>query len=88
MTAHIIEQELNEELMLYDMEHDKLHILNDMARLILRLHRQGKTIEEIENTIKQNFRLQHGADIRGNVLHCLQALEEKGIIQAGEHWDQ
>jgi len=88
MARKMLEKELNEELMLYDMERDKLHILNDMARLILRLHRQGKTIEEIEDTIKQNFRFQDGTDIRGDVLHCLQALEEKGIIQAGEQGDQ
>jgi len=80
MTHEMLEQELNEELMLYDTEREKLHILNDTARLIMRLHQQGRTIDEIKAAIKQDFRFHDGNDIRGDVVRCVQLLREKGIV--------
>jgi hypothetical protein len=83
MAGKMLEKELKEDLMVYDTGREKLHILNDTARLIMRLHRQGKTVNEIEAAIKQGFRFNDGDDIRSDVLYCVQLLKEEGIIQTG-----
>jgi len=79
MPQHIIEKELNAELMLYDAEEDAVHILNPTARRIYELARQDKSVEEITAYIGREFRLDPGNEIAADVQACLQELQEKKL---------
>ena len=80
MDKQIMEKELESELMLYDSEEDAVHILNPSARIIYRMKKQGKDLSEIEDRLRETFRLEECQDSRGDILRCLEELTEKGLI--------
>ncbi len=80
MSENILSKELEGELMLYDTEQDKIHVLNDTARLIHDLYKEGKTSAEIEEAVKTHFQDKENEDIGTDVQKCLEELRKKGLL--------
>jgi hypothetical protein len=80
MAASIIAQEVGADLFLYDSGNDEVHVLNATAKLIYRLHEQGKNPEEIERAIRSTFQLEEPHRIQENIRECLEGLKSKGLI--------
>ena len=61
MTANtadkLVFQPLDAEMMVYDKQQDKVHVLNETANLILSLHQEGHSPAEIELKLKEHFSL-------------------------------
>ena len=84
MSTKHLTKELKNELMMYDAEQDKIHILNRVARLIHELHSAGKQLDEIEAAIRAQFKTKSAVDIRADVRRCLAELRTKGLIPASD----
>ncbi len=82
MAANIVEKELGEELMLYDLDKDEIHVLNPTARLVYQSHREGRSREETERLLRERFRTSVGKDVQQEVEDCLAMLRGKGLIGA------
>jgi len=80
MPQHIIEKELDAELMLYDAEEDAVHMLNPTARRVYELAREGKTAEQMTDCIGREFRLDPEKEIMTDIQACLAELREKGLV--------
>ncbi len=51
----LVYQKLDSELMVYDKEQDKVHVLNETAALILRLYQEGLSPSEIEPKLEEYY---------------------------------
>lgn len=72
---------LGEDLMLYDPESDKVHVLNETAALIWNLLDGTNTIEKIEEILRQTFKDAKTRDISGDVKETLEKLKQEGLIR-------
>jgi len=80
MTRHIIEKELDADLMLYDTEADSVHVLNPTARRIYALFREGKSVEEMTEYIRAEFSADPRETVQDDVQACLHELRDKGLV--------
>lgn len=80
MTKMFIEKDLGSELMLYDPERDEVHVLNASAQLIYKLYCQGGSLEEIEQVLRQTYRIRDELDIRATIEECLTELGKKKLV--------
>ena len=81
MTRHILKQEVESDLMLYDIEEDSVHVLNKTARRIYELCMEAVVPEHIETLIRQDFAVDPDMDIREDIHACLDELRQKGLIE-------
>ncbi|CAN2039611.1 PqqD family protein [Candidatus Magnetomoraceae bacterium gMMP-15] len=79
MSKNVITKELKDEFMVYDMDEDELHVLNQSARLVYKLYKEGKTASEIEKQIRKNFSVREDRDVCKDIQRCLDELKSKGI---------
>ena len=77
LSKKIIEKKLYSELMLYDSERDEIHILNDSSALIYKLHREGKSVGEIETALREAFSIDTRIDLTSDIERCLNDLRRK-----------
>ncbi len=75
----LIARNVGSEMMVYDPEHDEIHILNPSACLIYKLHEEGKTVAEIEEEMRSRFDVDKHADIAGDILRCIESLKKKEL---------
>lgn len=80
MNRSLIVKELASELMLYNQEHDEVHILNTTARCIYQLLKEGRTVPEIEAAMKEAVQLDEHHDLIGDIHTCLEELKGKGLL--------
>ena len=80
MNDKIIEKELTSEMMLYDSIKDEIHILNDTARLMYKLYKEGKNNIEIEQAIRQSFSIDESVDLTSDIQQCLDEFERKDLL--------
>ena len=71
---------LGEELMLYDSENDKVHVLNEIAAFIWKLLDGTNTVEDIENILRQRFKDTSPKDISGDIKETLERLKVQRLI--------
>ncbi len=81
MVNSLIEKEVGSELLLYDPDLDEVYILNATARLVYKLHKEGKNLAEIEQQMKGFFRVEEGVNLFGDLQQCLAKLRTKGLIE-------
>lgn len=79
MAKKIVVREAGKETMLYDAEQDELHVLNATAKVVYRLSKEGKGVEEIEAALRSTFTVPPGLDLRPEIEACLAALKDKGL---------
>lgn len=72
-------KEMGEELMLYDIERDAVHILNAAAGMIYRLHCQGKGIVAIEQAVCRRFSFDGNQNVHKDIAACIEELRMKGL---------
>lgn len=80
MSEKIIEKELASEMMLYDSIKDEIHILNDTARWMYKLYKEGKNNIEIEQAIRQSFTIDTSIDLTSDVKRCIDEFEKKDLL--------
>ena len=80
MNDKIIEKELASEMMLYDSIKDEIHILNDTARLMYKLYKEGKNNIEIEQAIRKSFTIDASIDLTSDVKRCIDEFEKKDLL--------
>lgn len=80
MTKKIEARELESELILYDTEQDDVHVLNATAKLIYKLHEEGKGTTEIEEEVRKSFQFEEEQDVHGHVQRCIGDMKKKGLI--------
>jgi hypothetical protein len=76
----IVFQPLGPELMIYDKGHDRVHILNETASLILQLYQAGHTFSDIEFEVRQRYSLNEERSICEDIGHFLDQMEEQKLI--------
>ncbi len=81
MTENILAKESGDDLMLYDIQKDTIHVLNPTARMIYNLYKKGKPVSEIENIIRKNFQYDEAHDLMNDIEKCLDDLRGKGVLQ-------
>jgi len=81
MNDDIVEHNFEEELMLYQTDKDDVHVLNPTARLIYKQWKDGKTLDEIENALREQFRIADDVEITKDIEACIADLKKKGLIE-------
>jgi len=81
MTENILAKESGDDLMLYDIQKDTIHVLNPTARIIYNLYKEGKPVSEIENIIRKNFQYDESYNLINDIEKCLDDLRGKGVLQ-------
>ena len=71
---------LTSDLMLLDRDSRDVHILNETARLIYLMLRDGKSIEEIKAKIKKDYATADDGNMDEDIAFFIKELEEKGLI--------
>jgi len=77
----ILSKEIDTDLMLYDVEKDEVHVLNAVAGLVYKMHREGKAVGHMEGAVRRAFRVPDAADVPGDIAMCTQELKTKGLIE-------
>ncbi len=82
---HIMQKEMESELMLYDTEADAIHVLNKTARRIYELSMNAASMDEIETCLRREFEGEPMGDIKQDIRLCLKELKQKGLLEAEIH---
>jgi len=80
MSDSIIKQELNDELMLYQTDSEKVHVLNPTAREIYDLHQDGNSIPEILAKMQQKFDIEDTQQLCNDIENCITQLKAQKIL--------
>jgi len=80
MSDCIIKQELNDELMLYQTDCEKVHVLNPTAREIYELYQDGKSITDIFEIMQNKFDIQNAQELKNDIHHCIDQLKSQKIL--------
>jgi len=81
MSENIIFQELNDELMLYKTDSEEIHVLNPTARMIYKLHNQGKTVDEMIPSIENTFQIDNTQSLKNDIETCIDLMKSKKIFE-------
>ena len=73
---------LGEDLMLYDPENDKVHVLNETGGLIWELLDGTNTVDKIEDMLKQRFKEMPAERISTDTGEILEKLKQEGLISS------
>ncbi len=76
----ISSQRLGQDLMLYDSESDKVHVLNETGAIIWELLDGKNTMGKIEKILAQRFDDASPQDISKDIEEILRKLEKEGLI--------
>jgi len=80
MSRHVVEKEMDSELMLYHTEQDAVHVLNPVARRVYELSKKGMLPIEMVAFIREEFRMPPETDVMKDIQSCLAELREKGLV--------
>jgi hypothetical protein len=80
LRATIISSDLGGELFLYDGQDDSVHILNTSAGLVLEAYLQGRTADEIVQTLRQVYDVGPDRDLTAEVRQFIERIEQKKLI--------
>jgi len=80
MSDSIIKQELNDELMLYQTDCEKVHVLNPTARKIYDLYQEGKSLPEIVTMMQDTFDIQDIQKLSDDIQKCMTQLKDEQIL--------
>jgi hypothetical protein len=80
MSDCIIKQELNDELMLYQTDCEKVHVLNPTAREIYNLYQDGKHITDILMIMQSKFDVQNTQQLKDDIHCCISQLKAQKIL--------
>lgn len=76
----ISSQRLGQDLMLYDSESDKVHVLNETGAIIWELLDGKNTMGKIEKILAQRFDDASPQDISKDIEEILRKLEKEGLV--------
>ncbi|MEE9911665.1 MAG: PqqD family protein [Deltaproteobacteria bacterium] len=79
--ARFIIKEVDSDLLFYDGASDEVHILNQTARAVYNLLREGKTQEQIVEILQNTSRVSEGDHLEDDVRACIKSLIQKDLIQ-------
>jgi len=80
MSDSMIKQELNDELMIYQTDCEKVHVLNPTAKDIYALYQKGKNITEILAIMQQKFDIEDTHKLRNDIENCISQLKDQKIL--------
>jgi len=80
MSDCIIKQELNDELMLYQTDCEKVHVLNPTAKEIYDLYQGGKSITDILTIMRNKFDIQDSQKLSNDIENCIMQLKDQKIL--------
>jgi AAA15 family ATPase/GTPase len=80
MSDCIIKQELNDELMLYQTDCEKVHVLNPTAKEIYSLYQDGKSITDILTMMQHRYDIQDVQQLRDDIENCIHQLKLQNIL--------
>jgi len=80
MSDCIIKQELNDELMVYQTDSEKVHVLNPTAKEIYCLYQDGKSITDILTIMQRRFDIQDEQQLSDDIKNCIMQFKEQKIL--------
>ena len=80
MSEQMIKQELNDELMLYQTDCEKVHVLNPTAREIFELYQNGNSITDILTKMRHKYDIQDIPKLKNDIENCVKNLKEQKIL--------
>ena len=75
-------QRLGEDLMLYDAENDKVHVLNETGALVWELMDGTNTTERIQDILKEKFKDVPAEKISNDTREVLEKLKHERLIDS------
>lgn len=78
----VTQQRLGEETLVYTSESESVHVLNKTAGFIWSLCDGKRSIREIEEEIRNNYKLEPEADVGNDLIRVLNDLSTKNLIQS------
>ncbi len=82
--TEFIISETDSDLLFYNTENDEVHILNETARTVYTLLREGKTQQQIADILQRTTQLPEGHRIEDDVRRCIETLRQKGLIEKNQ----
>ncbi|MEI6705122.1 MAG: PqqD family protein [Deltaproteobacteria bacterium] len=80
MPQNIIEQSVEDELMLYALDEDSLHVLNSTARRIYEWIQQGDDRAAIVRRLCEQYSDMSPDQLNADVVHYLEELKVKSLL--------
>jgi len=80
MSDCMIKQALNDELMIYQTDCEKVHVLNPTAREIFDLYQDGKSIANILTIMQHKFDIQNTQQLKNDIENCIMQLKNQKIL--------
>ncbi len=73
-------KKMSDETLIYDEANDNTHFLNPAAIKILELAYDGKKIEEIESSLREEFNIGESEDIKKDIEEAIENLKKRALI--------
>ena len=80
----VISRKLGGETVLYDQETRAIHVLNPTAILVWDLCDGKHGLEEIERTLRAEFRAEEKAGVRDDVVRIIERFRAEGLLEGDE----
>jgi hypothetical protein len=77
----IVQQDLGNELMLYDAQKDEVHILNGTAKIVWEGLVVGETEEQLEMRLRERFLIGKDRDLFLDIRNIIGEFKEKGLVK-------
>ena len=77
----IMNKQVGDETLLYDMHEGTIHILNRTAHMIWNLCNGHYTADDIQHKLKDQFAFPPDCDLIGDVRQALSIFKQKGLLQ-------
>lgn len=77
----ILANELDQQVVLYSVENEVIHILNPTARAIWDLCDGKHSLQDIEHKVRTRFAVAEEHDVYADIQQTLQQFSAKGLLQ-------
>jgi hypothetical protein len=77
----IVLRKVGEEVMLYNPETRKAHVLNTTSHFIWELCTGKNSLETIERELRSRFAVPSHEDVRGDIVETVTAFSREGLVQ-------
>lgn len=81
MKADFPEQEIGDELMVFDHEADKVHVFNGTSALVWKCLKNGQSLQEAEALFRGTYTIEEGKDVAALILRAVAQFEENGLVE-------
>ena len=80
----VVSKKLGHETVLYDQETRAIHVLNPTAILVWELCDGQHSPEEIEHSLRAEFRAEEKAGVLEDVAHIIERFHAEGLLAGGQ----